>query len=85
MTKRSRYEREQRAAQNVRIREIAAAWQKAIPPDQAEAFARGVEAARARGPLPRQPDMAPGTRPNPPAPGKEPRPPKEATSRRRRY
>lgn len=85
MTKRSRYEREQRAAQNVRIREITAAWEKAIPPERAEAFAREVEAARARGPRPRQPDMAPGTRPNPPAPGNEPRPPKDSTSKRRRY
>lgn len=85
MTKRSRYEREQRAAQNVRIREITAEWERSVPPERAEAFAREVAAARARGPLPRKPDMAPGTLPNPPRPGNEPRPPKEAPQRRPRY
>jgi hypothetical protein len=86
MTKRSRYEREQRAAANVRIKQITADWERAISPERAAAFALEVEAARARGPRPRQPDMAPGTMPNPPRPGFEPRPPKkEETTRRPRY
>jgi hypothetical protein len=77
VTKRSRYEREQRAAQNLRIQAMGEAMRKAIPPDVAEAFERQVAAARARGPVERQPDMAPGTPPRPPRPGHEPRPPKE--------
>jgi hypothetical protein len=85
MTKRSRYEREQRAAQNDRARQITAEWERAVPPDRAAAFAAEVEAARNRGPLPRQPDMAPGTKPNPPRPGNEPRPPKKEEPRRNRY
>jgi hypothetical protein len=85
MTKRSRYEREQRAAQNVRAKQITAEWERAVPPERAAAFALEVEAARARGPLPRKPDMAPGTLPNPPRPGYEPRPPKKEETRRTRY
>jgi hypothetical protein len=77
VTKRSRYEREQRAAQNIRIQAIGEAMQRAIPPAEADAFARQVAAARARGPLAPPPDMAPGTAPRPPRPGHEPRPPKE--------
>jgi len=84
MTKRSRYEREQRAAANVRIKQITADWERAIPPERLAAFAIEVEAARARGPRPRQPDMAPGTMPNPPR--HEPRPQKkEEPPRRSRY
>ena len=83
MTKRSRYEREQRDAANERARQIAAEWERAIPPEQAAAFAAQVAEARARGPLPRKPDMAPGTAPNPPR--KEPRPSKKEEPRRSRY
>lgn len=83
MTKHSRHEREQRAAQNLRIQAIGDAMQRAIPPAKAEAFARQVEAARARGPEARPPDMAPGTAPRPPRPGHEPRPPKEEKRRSR--
>ena len=72
MTKRSRYEREQRAAQNVRVKQITTEWERAISPERAAAFALEVEAARARGPRPKQPDMAPGTLPNPPRAGHEP-------------
>ena len=75
--KRSRSERAQRARETERMREIEAAWFASIPRETAVAFAVEVEAARARGPLPRPPDMAPGTAPNPPRPGREPRPPKE--------
>ena len=85
MTKRSRHEREQRDAQNVRVKEITADWERRIPPEQAAAFARQVAEARARGPRPPQPDMAPGTAPNPPRPGNEPRPPKKEETRRTRY
>jgi hypothetical protein len=83
MTKHSRHEREQRAAQNIRIQAMGEAMWRAIPPAEAEAFNRRVEAARARGPLPPPPDMAPGTPPRPPRPGHEPRPPKEETRRPR--
>ena len=79
MTKHSRNERERRAAETVRVREIEAAWIGRVPPATAKAFAVAVEAARARGPLPRPPDMPPGTRPHPPRPGREPKPPKETT------
>lgn len=85
MTKRSRYEREQRAAGNARVKQITAEWERAVPPDRAAAFAQQVEAARARGPQPRQPDMAPGTAPHPPRPGHEPRPEKKEETRRTRY
>ena len=85
MTKRSRYEREQRAAVNVRVKQITADWERAISPERAAAFALEVEAARARGPRPKQPDMAPGTLPHPPRPGHEPRPPKKEETRRSKY
>jgi hypothetical protein len=85
MTKRSRHEREQRDAQNVRVKQITAEWESAVPPERAAAFAREVAAARARGPLPAQPDMAPGTAPRPPRPGFEPRPPKKEETRRTKY
>ncbi|MGD0861817.1 MAG: hypothetical protein ABSA21_03545 [Candidatus Limnocylindrales bacterium] len=85
MTKRSRHEREQRAAENVRVKQITADWERAVPPERAASFALEVEAARARGPLPARPDMAPGTAPNPPRPGNEPRPPKKEETRHSRY
>jgi hypothetical protein len=85
MTKRSRHEREQRDAQNVRIKQITAEWERAIPPERLAAFTLEVEAARARGPRPKQPDMAPGTLPNPPRPGFEPRREKKEETRRPKY
>jgi hypothetical protein len=60
------------------MREIQAAWFASLPRETAVAFTQEVEAARARGPLPPPPDMAPGTAPNPPRPGREPKPPKDA-------
>jgi hypothetical protein len=85
MTKRSRHEREQRDAANARAKQITADWERAVSPERLAAFAAEVEAARARGPRPPQPDMAPGTLPNPPRPGNEPRPPKKEETRRTRY
>jgi hypothetical protein len=83
VVKRSRYEREQRAAQNIRIQAISEAMYRAIPPAEAAAFEKAVEAARARGPVAPPPNMAPGTAPRPPRPGHEPRPPKEDKPRSR--
>jgi hypothetical protein len=85
MTKHSRNERDRRAAESARMLEVERAWTGSIPAAVAAEFAREVAAAHARGPLPRQPDMAPGTRPNPPRPGHEPKPAKEEGSPRRRY
>ncbi len=76
MTKRSRHERAQRAAETDRVRQIQAAWAASTPSAVAQEFAHAVEASRARGPLQPPPDMAPGTAPNPPRPGHEPKPPK---------
>jgi hypothetical protein len=56
-----------------------------VPTAVAAEFALEVAAARARGPLPPQPDMAPGTAPRPPRPGREPKPSKDETKTRRRY
>lgn len=72
MTKRSKREREQREHETRRVKEIEAAWSAAVPPSVAKAFEASVEAAHARGPLAPPPDMAPGTKPNPPR--REPRP-----------
>ena len=83
MTKRSKHERAQRATETERVREIEAAWAASQPADVTRAFETAVKAARARGPLPPPPDMAPGTMPNPPRPGREPKPPKDATRGRR--
>ena len=77
MTKHARYEREQRAAQTERIKEIEAAWMGSLPPATAKAFTADVAAARARGPQEPPAPMAPGTAPRPPRPGREPRPSKE--------
>lgn len=82
--KHSRRERERRAQQSEDVRRIEAAWYGSLSPDVAKAFAREVAEVQARGPLPPQPDMAPGTAPNPPRPGHEPRPPKERETSRRR-
>jgi hypothetical protein len=83
MAKHSKSERERRKAQSARVAEIEAAWIGSVPTAAMKAFTQAVEAARARGPLPRPADMAPGTRPNPPRPGHEPRPPKDAAPPRR--
>jgi hypothetical protein len=83
MTKRSKRERAQRAAETERVKQIEAAWVGSLPADRIAAFTREVEAVRARGPLPPRPDMAPGTLPNPPRPGREPKPPKEERRPRR--
>lgn len=83
MTKHSKHEREQRAAQTELVRQQEAAWFAALPNDVAKAHTRDVEAARARGPLPPPPLQAPGTAPRPPRPGHEPKPAKEDTRTRR--
>ncbi len=77
MAKHSKAERDRRAAESARIAEIQAAWVGSIPAATAKAFAANLEAIKARGPIAKRPDMAPGTRPNPPRPGHEPRPAKE--------
>jgi hypothetical protein len=84
MTKHSKAERERRVAESARMVEVQRAWEASIPPAVAAEFAAGVAAARARGPLPPPPDMAPGTLPRPPRPGREPKPTKEETGPRRR-
>lgn len=76
MTKRSRFERERRTAQQEDVARIEAAWRARLPADVSKEFDRAVMAARARGPVPPPPDQAPGTIPNPPRPGREPKPPK---------
>jgi hypothetical protein len=84
MTNRSRFKRAKRAQETQRAREIQTEWYNKMPAETAKEFTRQVEAARARGPAPRPPDMAPGTAPNPPRPGREPKPPKDQRSPRRR-
>lgn len=84
MTKRSKYEQEQRKLQTVRVKEIEAAWLGSLPADRAKAFVAAVDVARNRPPTPPRENMAPGTRPNPPRPGHEPKPPKEERTRRPR-
>ncbi len=84
MTKHSKFENERRAAETTRTKEIEAAWLGSLPPETAKSFNTAVEAARARPPQERAPDMAPGTLPRPPRPGHEPRPPKEERNRRPR-
>ena len=83
MTKHSKRERQRRDEETVRVREIEAAWVGSVPPATARTFAIEVDAARARGPEQRRPDMAPGTKPRPPRPGHEPRPPKDSERPRR--
>jgi hypothetical protein len=84
MGKRSKFERARRAMETERSHQIEAAWMASLPAETAQAFTRDVEVARARGPLPPPPDMAPGTAPRPPRPGHEPKPAKEERSPRRR-
>ncbi len=83
MTKRSRHEREVRDAETERLKEIESAWARSVPAADAAAFAKSVQAARERGPVPPAPDMAPGTAPRPPRPGREPKPPKDQNRSRR--
>lgn len=83
MTKHARFERDRRAAETARIKEIEAAWMGSLTPAVTKAFNDDVARARARGPRERQPDMAPGTAPRPPRPGREPRPSKEERKRGR--
>jgi hypothetical protein len=85
MTKRSGFQRARRAAENERMLEVERAWRGSIPADVAAAFNEQVRAAVERGPLPRPPDMAPGTPPRPPRPGHEPKPPKADPRPRRRF
>ena len=47
MTKHSRAERERRAAETIRVKEIEAAWLGSLAPDAAKAFTTAVAAARA--------------------------------------
>jgi len=76
VSRQSGYKRERRNAQKERLAEIERAWRGSIPADVAASFDAQVLAAKARGPLPPPPDMAPGTPPRPPRPGHEPKPPK---------
>jgi hypothetical protein len=85
MTKHSQLERQRRAADSERIKQIQEAWYARIPAAEARAFEAEVEAARARGRVAPPPDMAPGTKPNPPRPGREPKPSKDEQRPRRSY
>ncbi len=84
MTKRSRFERARRDAQQEDVARIEAAWRARLPADVTKEFARSVEAARTRGPIPPPPNQPPGTIPNPPRPGHEPKPKKAETRGSRR-
>ena len=81
MTKHSAYEQRQRAAEHELMLATEASWRARLSTDEQATFRREVELALAYRPEPR-PDMAPGTRPNPPRPGREPRPAKDQASRR---
>lgn len=83
MTKGSGYKKARKADAQARMVEVERAWRGSIPADVAAAFDAQVRTAKARGPMPPPPDMAPGTRPNPPRPGHEPKAPK-ADDRSRR-
>ena len=85
MVTHARYERDRRAAETARIKEIEAAWLGSLTPAVAKAFNEDVARARARGPQPPPEPMAPGTRPQPPRPGREPRPSKEERKRSRPF
>jgi len=73
---RSSFKRARREAENARMADVERAWRGSISPEVAKAFDAQVQAAKARGPLPPPPNMAPGTPPRPPRPGHEPKPPK---------
>jgi hypothetical protein len=85
MTKHSKAERERRKEEHEAVVRIESAWRASVPADRAKEFAQAVEEARARGPVEKPPDMAPGTLPRPPRPGREPKPKKEPVRSRRRY
>jgi hypothetical protein len=85
LTKHSKSERARRQQQNEDVARIQAAWVQSVPAAQAKEFEAAVKAARDRGPLQPPPDMAPGTRPNPPRPGHEPREKKDPSRQKRRY
>jgi len=82
MAKHSKFEQDRRAAETIRIKEIEAAWLSSLSKPTADAFNLAVAAARARPPREPNPNMEPGTRPNPPK--REPRPSKEEATRRPR-
>ena len=82
MARHSKHERERRAAETERVKQIEAAWLGSLPSAAAKAFAESVATARARAPQEKRPDMAPGTPPRPPRPGHEPKPPKDERPRR---
>jgi hypothetical protein len=83
MPKHSEFERRRRAAESERVVEIERAWRGSLPADVAAKFDAQVKASKERGPMPPQPDMAPGTAPRPPRPGHEPKPPKPELRPRR--
>ena len=85
MTSQAKSQREKRKKQNEDVARIQAAWQASVPAAQAKEFEAAVAAARARGPLQPPPDMAPGTRPNPPRPGREPKPKADPNRSKKRY
>jgi hypothetical protein len=85
MVKHSSYERAQRAAETERMRQVEAQWMGNLPKATVEAFNAEVANVIARGPMPKQPDMAPGTQPNPPRPGHEPKPKKTEQRSKRSY
>ncbi|MFL5727370.1 MAG: hypothetical protein ACJ765_01270 [Chloroflexota bacterium] len=82
MTKHSKFESDQRAAETARIQEIEAAWMGSLSKGDRDAFVAAVTAARNRPPQGPPPNMPPGTRPNPPK--HEPRPTKEERNKRPR-
>jgi hypothetical protein len=82
VTKHSKLEKERRAAESARVKEIEAAWMGSLSKPAAAAFEEAVAVARARPPQGPYPNMPPGTRPNPPK--REPRPTKEERNRRPR-
>ena len=83
MAKGSGYKKARKAEAQARMVEVERAWRGSIPSDTAAAFDAQVRAAKDRGPVPPPPNMAPGTRPNPPRPGREPKPPKQDDRGRR--
>ncbi len=85
MTKHSKFERERRAVETERVKEIERAWQGSVPAPIAAEFAAVVQAARERGTREPPADMAPGTAPRSSRPGREPKPKKDETTPRRRY
>jgi len=85
MVKHARSERERRAVETTRVKEIEAAWLGSLTPAVAKAFSEDVARARARGPVGPPAPMAPGTLPRPPRPGREPKPPKEDRKRSRPF